>query len=102
MRCEIGFQHSRLCSASMDTPADAMAAATAAFFDLDKTLISRSSTLAFAPSFYRHGLISGVQVARGAFAQLVFRLGGAHSKPTGRVKGQGGKALLRRSRESVA
>ena len=32
--------------------------AAAAFFDLDKTIISRSSTLAFGPSFYRHGLLS--------------------------------------------
>ncbi len=37
---------------------------TAAFFDLDKTIISRSSTLAFAPAFYRHGLISRAQACR--------------------------------------
>jgi len=49
----------------------------AAFFDLDKTIISRSSTLAFAPSFYRYGLISRTEALRGACAQLVFRLGGA-------------------------
>jgi hypothetical protein len=30
----------------------------AAFFDLDKTIISRSSALAFGPSFYRYGLIT--------------------------------------------
>src|SRR5260370_42228786 len=102
MRCEIGFQHSRLCSASMDTPADAMAAATAAFFDLDKTLISRSSTLAFAPSFYRHGLISGVQVARGAFAQLVFRLGGADHNQMERIKEQVAKLCCGWQVERVA
>src|SRR6516165_182200 len=51
--------------------------ATAAFFDLDKTIISKSSTLAFGPSFYRHGLISRTDVVRGLMAQLLFRLGGA-------------------------
>src|SRR5215470_249485 len=51
--------------------------ATAAFFDLDKTIISKSSTLAFGPSFYRHGLISRTDVIRGALAQLAFRLSGA-------------------------
>jgi hypothetical protein len=49
----------------------------AVFFDLDKTIISRSSTLAFGPSFYRYGLISRGDVVRSAVAQLVFRLGGA-------------------------
>ncbi len=72
----------------MDTQADAATGAAAAFFDLDKTLISRSSTLAFAPSFYRHGLISGAQAARGALAQLVFRLGGADHNQMERIKEQ--------------
>jgi HAD superfamily hydrolase (TIGR01490 family) len=49
----------------------------AAFFDLDKTIISRSSTLAFGPSFYRHGLISRSQALRTAYAQVLFRIGGA-------------------------
>jgi HAD superfamily hydrolase (TIGR01490 family) len=61
---------------------------TAAFFDLDKTIISRSSTLAFAPAFYRHGLISRAQVLRGAFAQLTFRLAGAGQHRMERVRDQ--------------
>lgn len=72
----------------MKTSADAATGATAAFFDLDKTLISRSSTLAFVPSFYRHGLISGPQAARGALAHLVFRLGGADHDQMEKIKGQ--------------
>ena len=72
----------------MDTPAGGTASATAAFFDLDKTIISRSSTLAFAPSFYRHGLINRTQAVRGAFAQLVFRLGGADHQQMERIKEQ--------------
>ncbi len=60
----------------VSTPAEA-ATPAAAFFDLDKTLISRSSTLAFGPSFYRHGLISRSDMLRGALAQALFRLSGA-------------------------
>jgi HAD superfamily hydrolase (TIGR01490 family) len=52
--------------------------AAAAFFDLDKTIISRSSTLAFGPSFYQHGLLSRTDVIRGGLAQLRFRLRGAN------------------------
>jgi HAD superfamily hydrolase (TIGR01490 family) len=73
---------------AMDTPAGCPARATAAFFDLDKTIISRSSTLAFAPSFYRDGLISRAQAVRGAFAQLVFQLGGADHQQMERIKDQ--------------
>jgi HAD superfamily hydrolase (TIGR01490 family) len=65
-----------------------MVGGTAAFFDLDKTIISRSSTLAFVPSFYRHGLISRVQAVRGAFAQLIFRVGGADHDKMERIKEQ--------------
>jgi HAD superfamily hydrolase (TIGR01490 family) len=61
---------------------------TAAFFDLDKTIIARSSTLAFAPSFYRHGLITRSQVCRGAVAQLTFRLAGASHGRMERIRDQ--------------
>ena len=60
----------------------------AAFFDLDKTIISRSSTLAFWPSFYRHGLISRGEAARTAVAQLAFMLGGADHKRMERLRTQ--------------
>ena len=73
---------------AMDTPAGCRPAAAAAFFDLDKTIISRSSTLAFVPSFYRHGLINRVQAARGAFAHLVFRVGGADHEQMQRIRQQ--------------
>ncbi|MGI8433522.1 MAG: HAD family hydrolase [Nocardioidaceae bacterium] len=49
----------------------------AAFFDLDRTIIARSSTLAFSRSFYQGGLISRTSVLRSAYAQLVFHFGGA-------------------------
>jgi len=66
-----------LCCRTVGTSVESASRTAAAFFDLDKTIISRSSTLAFAPSFYRMGLISRMQVLRGACAQLTFRLGGA-------------------------
>ncbi|RIQ27324.1 HAD family hydrolase [Jiangella rhizosphaerae] len=51
--------------------------ATAAFFDLDKTIIAKSSTLAFSKSFYQGGLINRRAVLRSAYAQFVYLVGGA-------------------------
>ncbi|RNF93355.1 HAD family hydrolase [Streptomyces botrytidirepellens] len=50
---------------------------TAAFFDLDKTVIAKSSTLTFSKSFYRGGLINRRAVLRTAYAQFVFLAGRA-------------------------
>ncbi|HEX9065743.1 MAG TPA: HAD family hydrolase [Streptosporangiaceae bacterium] len=73
---------------AMDTITGGAGGTTAAFFDLDKTIISRSSTLAFAPSFYRHGLITRSQAARGALAQIRYRTGGAGHSQMERIKQQ--------------
>jgi HAD superfamily hydrolase (TIGR01490 family) len=74
----------------------------AAFFDLDKTIISRSSTLAFGPSFYRHGLITRTDALKTAFAQLVFRLGGADHQRMERVRTQVGELCRGWSAERVS
>ena len=50
---------------------------TAAFFDLDKTIIAKSSVLAFGRPFYHGGLINRRAVLRSAYAQFVFALAGA-------------------------
>ncbi|MGH1552620.1 hypothetical protein ACRAWF_12620 [Streptomyces sp. L7] len=50
---------------------------TAAFFDLDKTVIAKSSTLTFGKSFYQGGLINRRAALRTAYAQFVFLTGGA-------------------------
>ncbi len=50
---------------------------TAAFFDLDKTIIARSSTLAFSRPFQAGGLISRRAALRSAYAQFVYLVGGA-------------------------
>jgi HAD superfamily hydrolase (TIGR01490 family) len=52
-------------------------APTAAFFDLDKTIIAKSSVLAFGRPFYQGGLINRRAVLRSAYAQFVFALAGA-------------------------
>jgi HAD superfamily hydrolase (TIGR01490 family) len=52
-------------------------AATAAFFDLDKTVIARSSTFAFSRPLYQGGLINRRTVLRSAYAHVVFLLAGA-------------------------
>ncbi|MEP6665176.1 MAG: HAD-IB family hydrolase [Nocardioidaceae bacterium] len=49
----------------------------AAFFDLDKTIIAKSSTLAFSRPFYRGGLINRRSVLRSGYAQFVYLVGGA-------------------------
>jgi HAD superfamily hydrolase (TIGR01490 family) len=58
----------------------------AAFFDLDKTVISRSSTLALSRPLYRAGLVSRGQLLRGAYAQLVYLLVGADEGKMERLK----------------
>lgn len=50
---------------------------TAAFFDLDKTVIAKSSTLTFGKSFYQGGLINRRAALRTAYIQFVFLAGGA-------------------------
>jgi HAD superfamily hydrolase (TIGR01490 family) len=77
----------------MSTPVEAWkpisrVSATAAFFDLDKTIISKSSTLAFGPAFYRDGLLSRTDVIRGGLGQLRFRLSGANHRRMEQVRQQ--------------
>ena len=57
----------------------------AAFFDLDRTLLSRSSSLALAGTFRGRGLIGRRQLAKAAFAQLVFARFGAGQARVGQT-----------------
>ncbi|WP_211262257.1 HAD family hydrolase [Nitriliruptor alkaliphilus] len=53
----------------------------AAFFDLDKTIIARSSTLVMGRTFMKDGLLSPSTVLKGLYAQAVYQLVGAdHEK----------------------
>jgi HAD superfamily hydrolase (TIGR01490 family) len=58
----------------------------AAFFDLDKTIISKSSSLALSRPMYRAGMVTRGQLLRGAYAQLVYALVGADEKKMDRLK----------------
>jgi HAD superfamily hydrolase (TIGR01490 family) len=49
----------------------------AAFFDLDKTIIAKSSVLAFGRPLYRGGLLSKRTIVRSVYGQVVFMLVGA-------------------------
>jgi HAD superfamily hydrolase (TIGR01490 family) len=63
-----------------------MGVVEAAFFDLDKTVISKSSSLALSRPFYRAGLVTRAQLLRGAYAQLVYLMVGADEKRMDRAK----------------
>jgi hypothetical protein len=76
MRTRKGIAMYPLCCRTAGTSVESADATTAAFFDLDETIISRSSTLAFAPSFYELGLISRTKVLRGVCARPSLRLAG--------------------------
>ena len=58
----------------------------AAFFDLDKTVVSKSSSLALSRPFYRAGLVTRSQLLRGAYAQLIYLMIGADEKRMARAK----------------
>jgi HAD superfamily hydrolase (TIGR01490 family) len=49
----------------------------AAFFDLDKTIVARSSPLALGRSFFKEGLINRSWLLKSIYAQLMFHLMGA-------------------------
>jgi HAD superfamily hydrolase (TIGR01490 family) len=61
-------------------------ARSAAFFDLDKTIIAKSSVLAFGRPFYANGLINRRAVLRSAYAQFVFALAGADEDQIDRMR----------------
>jgi HAD superfamily hydrolase (TIGR01490 family) len=66
----------------------------AAFFDLDRTLLRRSSTLALAGSFREYGVIGHVDLAKAAFWQLLFVARGAGAE-TVRKAAEDGLMLLK-------
>ncbi|HYJ60343.1 MAG TPA: HAD-IB family hydrolase [Actinomycetota bacterium] len=58
----------------------------AAFFDLDKTIVSRSSSLALSRPLYRAGMVSRGQLMKGAYAQLVYLMLGADERKMERLR----------------
>ena len=59
---------------------------SAAFFDLDKTVIAKSSALAFGRPFYRDGLINRRDVIMGAYGKLLQRMGGSDEQGMARTR----------------
>ncbi len=65
----------------MTTPAR-----TAAFFDLDKTIIATSSATTFSREFFDEGLLRRTDAIRAAYAQFLFMVGGADERQTERLR----------------
>ena len=61
-------------------------ACTAAFFDLDKTIIAKSSTLAFSKPFFDQGLLNRRAVLKSSYAQFIFLLSGADHDQMERIR----------------
>jgi HAD superfamily hydrolase (TIGR01490 family) len=62
------------------------ATSVAAFFDLDKTVIAKSSTLAFSRPFFQSGLINRRAVLKSAYAQFVFASSGVDADQVERLR----------------
>lgn len=58
----------------------------AAFFDLDKTVIAKSSTLAFSKPLHAGGLLSRKAVLRSAYTQFMFVAAGADHEQMERMR----------------
>ena len=58
----------------------------AAFFDLDKTVIAKSSTLAFGKPFYQGGLVNRRAVLKSTYAQFVYLVAGADADQMDRMR----------------
>ena len=58
----------------------------AAFFDLDKTIIARSSPLVLGRSFFKEGLIGRSMLLKSLYAQLVLHLMGADEEKMERFR----------------
>ncbi|MCC3764040.1 HAD-IB family hydrolase [Glycomyces sp. TRM65418] len=63
----------------------------AAFFDLDKTVIAKASSLAFSRPLYQGGLLARRDVLKVAYSHLLFRLGGS-----------GDEVQMARTRDQIA
>ncbi|MGK2880198.1 MAG: HAD-IB family hydrolase [Mycobacterium sp.] len=59
---------------------------TAAFFDLDKTVIAKSSTLAFSKPFFAQGLLNRRTVLKASYAQFIFLMSGADHDQMDRMR----------------
>ena len=73
----------------------------AAFFDLDKTIIARSSPLALGRSFFKEGLIGRSTLLKSLYAQFVFHLMGADEDKMERLREEAAKLTAGWEQEKV-
>ncbi len=64
----------------------ATTATSAAFFDLDKTIIATSSSSAFSREFLGEGMLSRSHAVKTGYAHMLFMLSGADERSTERVR----------------
>jgi HAD superfamily hydrolase (TIGR01490 family) len=58
----------------------------AAFFDLDKTIIAKSSAFVFSRAFFQEGLINRRAVLKSTYAQFMYLLAGADAEALERMR----------------
>jgi HAD superfamily hydrolase (TIGR01490 family) len=80
-----GSDAPQLTSPQISSP-DFGRARTAAFFDLDKTVIAKSSTLAFSKPFFDSGLLNRRAVLKSSYAQFLFLMSGADHDQMDRMR----------------
>lgn len=76
----------RLQQALLELGSYALPVQQAAFFDLDKTILATSSSLAFSKPLYEQGLIKRADVVKSAYRQFVFTIAGATHEQTERMR----------------
>ena len=59
---------------------------SAAFFDLDKTIIAKSSMLAFSKTLRKNGLLSRRALVQAAYGQAIFQLVGADESKMEKIR----------------
>lgn len=73
----------------------------AAFFDLDKTIVARSSPLALGRTFFKEGLIGRSFLLKSIYAQLIFYLMGADEEKMDRMREEAAKLTAGWEAENV-
>ena len=62
------------------------ASGIAAFFDLDKTIIAKSSAFVFSRAFFQEGLINRRAILKSTYAQFMYLLAGADTEQMERMR----------------
>ena len=73
----------------------------AAFFDLDKTIVAKSSPLALGKSFFSAGLLTRSSLLKSLYAQLVFNLMGADEHKMDKMREEAAKLTSGWEQEKV-